>query len=132
MRILRNSRIPVCYNGNIFSVEDYRETVRRFESEPMFSGIMIGRGLIRNPALAGEIREGKGLDAPGLLSFHDEVLAGYMKELSGDAHVISKMKELWWYMGKLFPDAERSLKRIRKVRTVPDYQAAVREIVGHL
>lgn len=127
--ILRQSHIPVCYNGNICSASDYRDILNRFGDDPGFAGVMIGRGLIGNPALAQSIRGGEPLNAESLLLFHDEVLHGYETELSGDTHVTSKMKELWWYMGSMFIGAEKPLKRMRKSRTVREYASAVREIL---
>ena len=127
--ILSRSRIPVCYNGNINTADQYRSILERIGEDPHFTGVMIGRGLIANPALAQEIRGGDPLDAASLRLFHDEVLAGYQEELSGDTHVISKMKELWWYMGPMFLNAEKPLKRLRKSKTVREYRAAVHEVL---
>ena len=127
--ILSRSRIPVCYNGNINTAEQYRSILGRFGDDPLFTGVMIGRGLIANPALVREIRGGDSLDAATLRAFHDEVLAGYQEELSGDTHVISKMKELWWYMGTMFLNAEKPLKRLRKSKNVREYKAAVCEVL---
>ena len=127
--ILSRSRIPVCYNGNINTAEQYRSILGRFWDDPHFTGVMIGRGLIANPALVREIRGGDSLDAATLRAFHDDVLGGYLEELSGDTHVISKMKELWWYMGTMFLNAEKPLKRLRKSKTVREYKAAVCEVL---
>ena len=127
--ILGRSRIPVCYNGNINTAEQYRSILGRFGDDPHFTGVMIGRGLIANPALVREIRGGDSLDAATLRAFHDDVLGGYLEELSGDTHVISKMKELWWYMGTMFLNAEKPLKRLRKSKTVREYKAAVCEVL---
>ena len=51
--ILEDSAHPVVYNGDIFTIEDYTELITRFPECP---AVMIGRGLIANPALAREIR----------------------------------------------------------------------------
>lgn len=48
------SRIPLCYNGDIFTLEDYR---RLKETFPEVKKIMLGRGLLMNPALAELIKE---------------------------------------------------------------------------
>ena len=128
--ILRMTRIPVVYNGNVFSVKEYRELRDLFKAGAHFSGIMIGRGLIQNPALVQQIRGGEGLSAGNLMAFHDEVLSGYQRELSGDTHVISKMKALWWYMGRMFSDADKPLKRVKKAKNVREYRAAVRELLS--
>lgn len=46
-------RHPVIYNGDIVTVDDYRNIVQRF---PAIAGVMIGRGVFRNPLLPLEIR----------------------------------------------------------------------------
>ena len=47
--ILKESRTPVVYNGDLFTVEKVKEFREKF---PTVGTVMIGRGLIRNPALA--------------------------------------------------------------------------------
>lgn len=46
---------PVSYNGDIITASDAWEIIRRY---PRLHAIMIGRGLLRDPALAEKIREG--------------------------------------------------------------------------
>ena len=46
--------MPLCYNGDICSVEDYERIRQRF---PEVTRIMIGRGLMAHPELALQIRE---------------------------------------------------------------------------
>ena len=127
--ILRMTRIPAVYNGNVFSAWEYRKLRDFFGESANYGGIMIGRGLIQNPALVQQIRGGEGLSAGKLMAFHDEVLSGYLTELSGDTHVISKMKELWWYMGRMFSNADKPLKKVKKAKNVQEYRAAVRDIL---
>lgn len=46
---------PLVYNGDLHTPDD----IRRIEEEyPDLDGVMIGRGLLANPALAMEYREG--------------------------------------------------------------------------
>ena len=89
------------------------------------SRVMIGRGLLRNPALANELRSAQGSpfadrkDVPlcgadsmspdpfkTLRAFHDEILDGYRQIMSGDLPVLFKMKDLWTYMICCFTDAD--------------------------
>lgn len=42
------SRNPLCYNGDIFSTEDYRRWREQF---PSISSVMLGRGVLANPLL---------------------------------------------------------------------------------
>ena len=39
------------------------------------------------------------------------------------------MKELWCYMGDLFPEGKKVLKKIKKASKLADYDAAVRELL---
>lgn len=47
----------LCYNGDIFNRQDYRRLCMRF---PELSAVMMGRGLLINPALIREIKAGEG------------------------------------------------------------------------
>lgn len=122
---LENSLHPVVYNGDIFSVEDYQKICARF---PSCSAFMLGRGLIANPALARELHGGAPLQKAELREFHDSVYASLKNTLPGQAPLLGKMKELWFYMGKDFTGAERFLKQIRKAGNEIQYQAAVRTL----
>ena len=116
---------PLVYNGDIFSQEDYRRIRTRF---PRCSAVMLGRGLIADPALAREIRGGAPLLASELKDFHDAVFEAGRSTLPGPAPLLGRMKELWLYMGKNFRGADRLIKQIRKARTPVEYQAAVRTL----
>lgn len=121
-RALEESCNPVCYNGDIFTNEDFL----RFEVKfPQVNDIMLGRGLLRNPGLADEIKEGKYYDKKKLKAFHDELCMSYEEILSGDRNVLFKMKEVWFYMGQIFEDAEKYMKEIRKTSKLDVYKDIV-------
>lgn len=113
------------YNGDICSRADLDALLARF---PRTDRVMIGRGLIADPALAREIGGGPAAEKEELLRFHDDVLAGRMESLGGFRNTEGKMKELWYYMGALFPGAEQYLKKIRKAKTYVQYTEAVRRL----
>lgn len=124
-KALDQGKNTVCYNGNIFTVRDYNKFAEEY---PQVKSVMLGRGLIANPWLVGDIR---GQERPGkaqLLKFHDLVCDGYREAVSGDRNVLFKMKELWLYLGCMFPDADRLLKKIKKSERLLDYEAAVRTL----
>ncbi len=54
---LENSRCSVCYNGDIFNAERYGRMRERF---PEASACMLGRGILKNPALLDEIHGERG------------------------------------------------------------------------
>ena len=104
---VKESRNPICYNGDIVTEDDFN----RFTSE--FSGvdkIMLGRGLIRNPALMHEFSSHTKVDKAILKEFHDKIYADYKMVLSGDRNVLFRMKEIWAYMIGLFSDYEKYIK----------------------
>lgn len=125
---LEQSTHPVVYNGDIFSLSDYEKIRARF---PACEAFMLGRGLIANPALARELSGGAPLQKEELRRFHDAVYRSLKATLPGQAPLLGKMKELWFYMGRNFTGADRYLKEIRKAKNEIQYQAAVRTLFVH-
>lgn len=119
------SKIPLCYNGNLFSADD----IRNFsESFPTVDRVMLGRGLIANPGLIEEAREGRRLEKAKLKAFHDQLLADYEAVMSGDRNVLFKMKELWAYLIQMFEDGDRYGKQIRKASRIAQYKQVVNSL----
>lgn len=124
---VKECRHPLCYNGDIFTVEDMERLKKRFLE---ISCVMLGRGILRNPELTDIIESGGGrIDVKKLRAFHDQIFQDYQEVSSGDKNVLFKMKELWCYLGTLFPDKEKQLKKIRKAEKLDRYEAAVEEIL---
>ena len=127
----------LCYNGDICSAEDLQDRKERF---PDLDRVMLGRGLLCNPFL---IEMSKTADDVGrktaddaahdhmqekkdrLYAFHQEILEGYIQIMSGDRNVLFRMKELWFYLGDCFTNADKYLKKIKKSERLVAYQAAV-------
>ncbi|WP_077611178.1 tRNA dihydrouridine synthase [Clostridium sp. Marseille-P2415] len=116
------SRNPLCYNGNLFTAEDNGKFTDSF---PSVDRVMLGRGLVANPGLAGEIKNGEKMEKSRLRAFHDEVLTGYEQTIPGERNVLFKMKELWAYMIQMFDGSEKQAKKIRKSQHLSDYRMAV-------
>lgn len=163
---LESSIHPVVYNGDIRTVEDYRRILRLF-GERTISGIMIGRGLLANPALIREIRaqvhspapaeqsaaasRGNAADAgcggiagcaggsgresadgrmtlPELIAWHEALLQDYALRLSGEQHVLHKMKEMWSYLGARFEGGSPYVHKILMAKRMDEYRNAVRRL----
>ena len=120
-----HSRAPLCYNGNVFSVKDHEAFMERF---PDTEEIMLGRGLLANPGLIGEIRTGEKTDGRRMKAFLDELLAAYAEIMPGEKPLLFKMKEQWYYMASLFPGYEKQIKKIRKAGHVSEYKAYVDQL----
>lgn len=127
-----NSRNALCYNGDIITMEDYKQLKDRF---PNIDKIMIGRGFLRNPFLlkqlqgmeAGESFEMERKEQLELLkAFHTQLIEGYKTYMSGETPVLFKMKELWFYMQDLFPNEEKLYKKIKKSKNLKEYESIVR------
>lgn len=126
-KALNTSKNPICYNGDIFTEQSYKLWQNRFLE---VENVMLGRGVIANPNLIGQLREGKPMDNERFLAFHDQLLAEYEALNIGDRNVLFKMKELWYYMITIFEDARKPEKMIKKAQTVEKYKEAVRILFG--
>ena len=120
-----HSRLPLCYNGDLFSPQDCWDLARQF---PSVDRLMAGRGLVCNPALGRQLQGGPPLTKAELQAFHDRLLDGSQSVLSGDWPVLGKMKELWSYWARLFPAPEKPLKAMRKAKTLTDYTFAAQSL----
>ena len=126
---IKLSKNPLVYNGDIFSVEDFK----KFKSEcPSIDTVMLGRGLMANPGLIGEIKEKSIVQKDTLWAFHDEIYARYKEVLSGDKNALYKMKEFWFYMIHSFEDSEKYAKRIRKSKSAAEYEGIIVSLFNEL
>lgn len=116
---------PLCYNGDLFTLKRCREFTEQF---PETQSLMLGRGLLRNPCLIRELKGEENLTKEKLKAFHDALCSEYEQVMSGDRSTLFKMKELWFYMGDLFPDSKKYLKKIKKTQKVTEYRQAVEEL----
>ena len=123
------SKNPVCYNGDIFNVDNYKELT---QSYPELQAVMLGRGIIGNPALILQIKNNDNVDKQKIRQFHDEVYKGYQQILSGDRNVLFKMKEVWFYMIRLFAGSDKYAKKIRKTERLQEYESIVAKIFSEL
>lgn len=118
----KHSKNPLCYNGDIFTLDKYQEFMERF---PKTDTIMLGRGIIGNPALVNEIEQKGSITKEQLLAFHDMIYEEYKQISSGDRNVLFKMKELWFYMAGLFLESDKYMKKIKKSERLKDYDIVI-------
>jgi tRNA-dihydrouridine synthase len=118
---------PLCYNGDITSIDSFNDVIKNI---PDIDRIMIGRGILRNPALISVLNNSN--DMPRLYSkenfraFHDEIFNGYIDCMNGDeSATLFKMKDLWTYLSTSFNNSESHLKQIRKSNSFGEYKVAV-------
>ncbi len=144
------SKNPLCFNGNIFTVEDYENIVSRYDID----SVMLGRGLLRNLNLANEIKlkeeqkvnnffvknsiqhrannKDRSVSKEIIRAFHDKLYADFSEEMSSDRHLLNKMIEMWNYLSFMSIDQHKCAKLIRKAQSVFKYEKAVNEIFDNL
>ena len=122
------SKNPVCYNGDIFSADDFKRIQSQFPDVECF---MMGRGVLADPSLAREIRGGKAADQSDIRRFHDLLYHTYREEVSGDRNVLFKMKEIWFYLAPMFADSKKYAKKIKKSERCVVYESAVNELFAN-
>lgn len=115
--------LPLVYNGNITAPGDLALVKERF---PGTEAVMLGRGLVADPALVRELRGGAPLTKKELRAFHDGIYRELTGAMPGTTVVIGKMKEYWVHMGAMFPESTRQFKAVYKARTKVEYEGAVR------
>ena len=98
--------MPLCYNGDLFSEADCLELTRHF---PNTHALMLGRGLIANPALCC----GEPLTKAALIRFHARLLSAYQEKYP--PHVaLGRMREIAKHFVCCFEAPEKPRKAIRK------------------
>ena len=116
------SKHSICYNGDIFTASNYNDIADKFKE---IDKVMLGRGILANPGLIGEIKENKFLTKETLKDFHDELFENYTILLNEDKNAMYRMKELWGYMSHIFTNNKKYYKKIKKAQKAKDYKEAV-------
>ena len=123
------AKMPVCFNGDIFTAKHFDELL---VSCPHLETVMLGRGIIANPQLGGEIRGEAFITKEQLRRLHDRLFEDYQGVLFGERNVLFKMKEAWFYMSHLFENSDKHMKKIRKSQHFNDYNVAVTRLFEEL
>lgn len=112
---------PFVYNGDLFTKED---CLALLEMYPGASALMLGRGLIANPALAQELSGGESLTRESLRRFHDRLYATYMERWPRNA-VLGHMHEIMRYVLCCFEEPMKIRRALRKATTPDLYNEAI-------
>ncbi len=114
------------YNGDLYTVADVDSIKEHF---PKIAGVMLGRGVLMDPSLPSRIAGSSTEPDNGVLAdFLSELWEEYASYLSGERDVLFKMKDLWSFLGKAYPDNGRERGNIKKAKTRAEYEAAVKAI----
>lgn len=124
---MQNSKSPLVYNGNIFSIGDYNNLCKKLGSN--IDTVMLGRGLLSNPSLVDELKSGEPtVDYKRFWELHDTLYHEYQKIMSPDINVLYKMKELWIYWRSTFDDVDHDIKHLLKAKKYAEYESILRNI----
>lgn len=124
-RAFYSSENKVCYNGNIETKEDFEKIKEMF---PTLEYVMIGRGLLKNPALCREIYGGKKITTEEYVAFSEKLAENYMATLRSEAFTLNKLKEVWMYMIQNYPEEKKIFKTIRKTNRLGEFLEAVKSL----
>ncbi len=119
----QQSVFKLAYNGDITTTTNFKFLQTKLTETNHF---MIGRGLIANPFLGIEIKNG--FSMPELekrhlfYQFHQELLLHYEKVLSGESHQLNKMLGFWEYWSLLFSNGRKLYKTLKKSHKINQYK----------
>jgi len=126
---LKQSGHTIIYNGDITSVQAFRNLKQRFNS---IDNWMIGRGLIADPCLPSMIKADSSTYPEDRFErfkeFHDSLFSSYEEALSGTKHVLLRMYQFWEYFIIAFPGSPKGLKMIKKAKDYHSYHKVVQHI----
>lgn len=128
-RAAAESKNPVCYNGDLNSAAEIETFSAQF---PAIEHIMVGRGIIGDPALASKATGGAAADRKVLEEFHGDLFEGFAQSMNSRRNAMLRMKEIWFYHINLFDDHEKHIKRLRKATDVDEFLAAATAIFRDL
>lgn len=118
---LEHSRNPLCFNGNLCTQSEIEAFSNRY---PAVQSVMVGRGLIGNPALLCPERA----TPENLEQFYDSLLEAYVVSFGGPRNAMFRLKENWRYLLCLFEDAQKLGKQLRKTTDVAQYREITHQI----
>ena len=128
--IEKQLKMPVVYNGDIFTKDDFNRLQVQF---PSVTHWMIGRGILSDPFLPARI---KGLSLPAdekkhLLSFVEDLYLSYRHSTNDSPATIGFMKEYWRYLSESFEYPHKVLRKIKKTRNFDEYEEVVASVFSN-
>jgi tRNA-dihydrouridine synthase len=123
------AKIPVVYNGDIFSVQDFNSFFKEF---PDLNAWMIGRGLLADPFLPGDIKRLYHLDINErqiqVMNFVEALYLSYRKDKNDSLHILGIMKEFWSNLALSFDYPQKVFNTLKKAKSFDEYENSVKII----
>ena len=119
-----NSKIPLCYNGNIMTKNQADAVSAQYSG---VDAVMIGRALIADPGmLCG------GTTAEALDGFLSELTEEYIREFGSARNAMFRLKENWGFLRYRFENSDKLWKQLRKTTDIHEYNAITAQILHTL
>lgn len=126
---LQECRHRVIYNGGITTLADFQNLAIRF---PSLQAVMIGQGLLANPCLAMECREGRQFtpeeSRKTILAIHDCVFRHASSTLQGDAQILTRMQAFWRPLENAID--RKVWKKLVKTSSLNNYREQLENVTG--
>lgn len=108
----------IVYSGDVFTVEDYERLSERF---PQVEAWMLGRGMLRNPFLAEEIKGQDTGDKNGRFNafYHD--LVDKLLPIRGESGTLANLKELWHYFAHFTNTPDEKLQQMLRICDLQEF-----------
>lgn len=118
---LANSKAPVCYNGNLTTLNQ----ISHFQQEfPQVQSVMLGRGLIGDPGMLTP----DGTTVSALEGFMTELLEEYTVVFGSQRNAMFRLKENWGMLCFRFSGSEKLTKKLRKTTDYNEFRAITNQI----
>ncbi len=122
---LRESRNPVCYNGDLTTPRRFWDFAERFPDTP---AAMLGRGPVADPALFRRLRGGEPAGREELRAYTEALFDTYSSAFGSPRNALGRMKEIWFYQICLFENTEKMDKALKKAVSPSEYQSIIARI----
>ncbi len=119
-----NAKMPLVYNGDICTTDDYNRIINHY---PNLKAVMIGRGILKNPGLIGEIHGLPPVEDAAILAWLEALKASNLAAYT-ETPTLFKLKEIWTYLKTHYPDSQKEIKQLFKARKMYEYDAALSSI----
>ena len=128
-KALAECPFPVALSGGVGVAGDAKRMETAYST---MSGMMLGRGLVANPALVQQIQGTGGPTIDAIQNFHGELFDATAARVGSPRNTMFRMKEVWSYLILLFDGREKYQKLLRKTTSLTEYQAITTRIFREL
>ena len=128
-KALAECPFPVALSGGVGTAKDAEKWIA---ADLSMSGMMLGRGLVANPALVQQLKGIGGPTVEAIEAFHGELFDATAAKVGSPRNTMFRMKEVWSYLILLFDQREKYQKLLRKTTSITDYHAITTRIFREL